>query len=235
MPSTTTTSTAPLPGSTLRERLVNILVCPAEVFDEVIAAPANAANWLVPTLLLAILAVVMAWLTLGNEQVQAALGKFVGEGVLSDDQATKLANGKQILAFTSLMIGVAVMAGTFWSAFVLWFIGRVFLRTRFSYLKTVEIIGLASVVVGIGVVFTGLLMAASGDPTAHPAASFLVRSVECSERVRAVLAVFDVFHLWAVTVITVGLSRVSGVSFTKAGFWTFGYWIGLRLLLALVG
>ncbi len=235
MPSSAKSGASPLPASSLGERLANTFVSPGDVFDEVIAAPLNIANWLVPTLLTAMLAVVMAWFMVGNEELQAALGRFVGDGLLSADQAAKRAHGKQILAVISLLIGVAAFAGTFWSAFVLWFVGRVFLRTRFSYFKAVEVVGLASVIMGLGVVFNGLIIAASGDPTARPAASFLVRTVECSDLVRAALALFDVFHLWALAVITVGLSRLCGASFKETAFWTFGYWLGLRLLFIVAG
>ena len=53
-------------------------------------------------------------------------------------------------------------AGTFWSAFLLWFIGRAFLGTRFSYLKTVEVVALAGIVVALGTIVTALLIGMSG-------------------------------------------------------------------------
>jgi hypothetical protein len=50
-------------------------------------------------------------------------------------------------------------------------------------------------------------------------------------RVREVLGVCNVFHLWTTTVLAVGLSKLSGVSFKESAFWVFGYWLVIRLAL----
>jgi hypothetical protein len=118
-----------------------------------------------------------------------------------------------------------------WSAFVLWFIGRVFLKVRFSYLKTLEIVGLAGIILVLGTLITSLLIAASGDAAARPSLSLLARKLDPSLPSRQVLDMLNVFHLWTTTVLAIGLSRLSGVSLKEAAFWVFGYWLFARIAL----
>ena len=86
--------------------MLDVLVNPGEVFDEIIAAPITVSNWLLPLL----------------------LAGFVG-GLLAQP-----GGGGNWSTWFCAAAGATV--GTFWSAWVLWFIGRVFLRSRFSFLKT---------------------------------------------------------------------------------------------------
>jgi hypothetical protein len=42
------------------------------------------------------------------------------------------------------------------------------------------------------------------------------------------------FHLWTTTVLAIGLSRLSGVTFKESAFWVFGYWLVARVALILL-
>ena len=48
------------------------------------------------------------------------------------------------------------------------------------------------------------------------------------------LEAINFFHLWAATVLGVGLSKLARVSFSEASFWVFGYWVALRVALILL-
>jgi hypothetical protein len=127
------------------------------------------------------------------------------------------------------------LAGTLWSALVLWFIGSVFLRSRFSLLKTLEVVGLTTSISVLGMVVTALLIAASGEPAARPALSLVAVKWAWGGHLRAVLDTLNLFYLWSTTVLAIGLARLSGVSFKTAAFWVFGYWICLRIVIILLG
>jgi hypothetical protein len=111
---------------------------------------------------------------------------------------------------------------------VLWFIGRVFLKARFSYRKTLEVSGLAGMILVLGTVVTGLLIAASGDGAAQPALSLFAPKLDPSQPVRRLLDMLNFFHLWSTTVVAIGLSRLGGVSFKEAAFLVFGFWLVAR-------
>ena len=73
-----------------------------------------------------------------------------------------------------------------------------------------------------------------GDPAARPALSILLLDSHPGDHLRAVLDVFNLFHLWSAAVLAIGLSRLTGVSAREAAFWTFGYWIALRVAIILL-
>ena len=135
---------------------------------------------------------------------------------------------------SSLAVCFAALAGTTWSAFVLWFIGRVFLKVRFSYLKALEVVGLSGIILVLGTVTTALLISASGNVLARPSLFWLGGGTDSGTVVGRVLDTLNLFHLWTATVLAIGLSRMSGVTFKEAAFWVFGYWLGLRIALILL-
>jgi hypothetical protein len=228
-------STAPAPTS-LAAKVLDMLASPGEVFDEVIVAPPRLANWFVPTLLVALASLFL--LRAANYEAGSvpATSKVAEAQTAATDttlaQTEPASVDSQRLSTLATFAGA--FAGTFWSAFLLWFIGRAFLRTRFSYLKTVEVVALAGIIVALGAVVTALLIAISGDPATRPALSFFARHLPATSHVRLLLDTVNLFHLWAMAVLATGLSRLSSVSFKESAFWVFGYWFVARLTLILL-
>jgi hypothetical protein len=221
-------ATPPATPTPLLAKLANVLACPGEVFDEVAAAAPRARNWLVPTLLVALTSVVLAGFLTPKGQAAGALGQVVEAG-----KADVLPARWRM--FPAMAITLAAFAGTGWSALVLWLIGRVFLKVRFSYWKAVEIAGLTGTIVALGAVVTALLVAASGDAAARPALSLLAGRLPAEAPLRAVLGALNVFHLWSTALLAIGLSKLSCVSFKESAFWVFGYWLVFRLGLIVLG
>ena len=229
-------STAPA-SSSLVAKLFDMLAGPGAVFDEVLAAPPRFANWLVPTLLVALTSLILLAAG-GNEGASVSV-----QSQAVDPQGTTLnsataqaepgsADWQRVSALATC---VGAFAGTLWSAFLLWLIGRAFLRTRFSYLKAVEVVALTSVIVALGAIVTALLIGASGDPATRPALSLFAGHLPSTSPVRQLLDTLNFFHLWSTTVLAIGLSRLSGVSFKESAFWVFGYWVVVRLAVIVLG
>jgi hypothetical protein len=223
-------------SSSLAARLLDMFASPGEVFDEVVAAPPRFANWLVPTVLVALASLFLlrassnegASVTTTSQAIEAQ-PTIVNSAVAQAE--TESADWQRVSALATC---AGAFAGTFWSAFLLWFIGRAFLRTRFSYLKTVEVVALAGIIVALGAIVTALLIGISGDPATRPALSFFARHLPATNPVRLILDLLNFFHLWTITVLAIGLSRLSGVTFKESAFWVFGYWFVVRLALILL-
>ena len=236
MPATPPNSSAVPASSSLVAKLIDMFASPSEVFDEVVAAPPRFANWLVPTLLVALASLFLLHAS-SNESVSITTASQVVEVQSTTlDSAAVQAEPSSVDSqrLSALATCAGAFAGTFWSAFLLWFIGRAFLRTRFSYLKTVEVVALAGSIIALGAIVTALLIRISGDPATRPALSFFVRRLPSTDHVRLILDTFNFFHLWTITVLATGLSRLSGVSFKESAFWVFGYWFVARLALILL-
>jgi Yip1 domain len=230
-----TSSGAPV-SSSLAAKLLNMLVSPGEVFDEVLATPPRLANWLLPTLLVALTSLFL--LRAANVETAAVPGPpqaLDSQTAVVNSTAAQAEPGSVDWQRVSALAtcGLA-FAGTFWSAFLLWFIGRAFLRARFSYMKAVEVVALTGSIVALGAIVTALLIGASGNPAARPALSFFAPHLPSDNPVRLVLDILNIFHLWTTTVLAIGLSRLSGVTFKESAFWVFGYWLVARLALILL-
>lgn len=236
MPATISISSTVPASTSLVAKLIDMFASPSEVFDEVVAAPPRFANWLVPTVLVALASLFLLRAS-SNESVSVTTTSQAVEAqpTVSDSAAVQAGpNSVDAQRLSVLATCGGAFAGTFWSAFLLWFIGRAFLRTRFSYLKTVEVVALAGSVVALGTIVTALLIGISGDPATRPALSFFARHLPATNPVRLILDLLNFFHLWTITVLAIGLSRLSGVTFKESAFWVFGYWLVARLALILL-
>jgi hypothetical protein len=212
-------------------RMLDVLVCPGEVFEEVISAPLCLANWRVPTLLVAL----AATLSIQRGPMGTFFGTTLRDGGPPLDpfgRADLLAAWWPIVSCVSIF--VAAFGGSIWSAFVLWFIGRVFLRTRFSWIKGLEIVGLSSIVVVLGLIITSLLVTIFGDLHARPLLSLLLGKSDCANPFLRAFGGLDFFNLWSTLVMANGFSRLSGVSFKEALFWVLCYWFGTRFALVVL-
>ena|SRR2546425_1782992 len=219
-----------LPVSTaLRGKLLNIFVSPGEVFEEIVASPPKPACWLVPTLFVCLTAIIALLVVPVRESQAAEVRQLAESGAIDSSDTGKLSS--RLLPAAALTVATSAVAGTFWSAFVLWFIGRMFLKSSFPFLKTVEVVGVTGMILALGTIVTGLLIAATGDAAARPALSIFVGQSNPGNKVYSGLEAMNFFHLWAATVLAIGLSKLARVSFSETAFWVLGYWVALRVAL----
>ena len=230
MPATAPTS-PDVPATSLRDKLLNVLVCPADVFEEVVATPRNHSNWRLPTLLVCLTGMILVGATTTGEHTAAAVSGLIDTGTISRMDSEQLAGNWKLGSRFAVCLGAFV--GTTWSAFVLWFMGRVFLKVRFPFFKALEVVGLTGVILVLESVMTMLLVLAADNTSARPALSLLAGST-ATGKVEAMLSLANVFYLWMTATLAIGLSKLSGVSVKEAAFWVFGYWIVLRLALVIL-
>ncbi len=240
--SATTTVTSSLP-----EKLLNVLVSPVELFDELACLPARLTTWVVPTLLVCLTSALLVRpapipesaplpppganaVSAEGETPASAFGDSSSEPMPAE---TPRLTGPGVGGLVVVALNcAAILVATGWSAFVLWFIGRVFLRTHFPFGKAIEVVALAGTILVLGGVITALLGAVSGDANVRPALSMVAGHWDA--RTLAAFDLMNLFHLWATTILALGLSRLAGVGFRESAFWVFGYWIFTRLALILL-
>jgi len=167
------------------------------------------------------------------ELVAAAVNQLLDAGKVNQSQATTLSAQWQNVSRAALVI--APLAATIWSAFVVWFMGRVFLKSQFTFRKALEVTALSGTILVLGAALTGLLVAATGEASARPALSLLCLKLPQESLVRTACGLFDCTHLWATGVLAIGLSKLAGVTFKESAFWVFGYWFVARGALVLLG
>ena len=223
---------APIPTS-LTAKLLNIFVSPGEVFDEIIEAPPRVANWILPTCLVCLTAVPLIKATVSQEEIALVAAKLVNAGTLTSAQAQTLSARWPIDSL--LLVCFGTIGGTFCSALTLWSLGRFFLKCAFSFLKTLEVVGLTAMISVLGNIVTALLIVASGDNAARPALSLIAGKMDHGSAIHSVLDTVNLFHIWTIIVLAIGLSKLSSLTFKESAFWVFVWWVLVRFGLIILG
>jgi hypothetical protein len=109
------------------------------------------------------------------------------------------------------------------------------LKTRFDYLKALEVAGLSSVIFVLGMVIGTLLAVILGRLYAGPSLSLLVSNFDPANRGPLLLGAFNVIYLWHAGVLAVGLAKLSGAGPGKSAMIIFGFWVLVELLLIGIG
>lgn len=240
----------PVPTMSLAGKLMNIFAAPGDVFDEIKAAPPRAANWLIPVLIYAVVGVISVCIlfaqpairqTIHDQQVKA-LDKQVQLGKMTqaqEDQALQVM--EKFVGPTMLAVfgSVAMVTYSFVSIFVwalaLWLLGRWLLKARFDYLKAVEVAGLATVILVLGLILSTLLAVILGRLYVGPSLALWVDDFDPTKRGHLLLGAANVVYFWHTGVLAIGLAKLSGKPATQAMLIVFGYWVLAELLLIAVG
>jgi hypothetical protein len=222
----------------LGDRLLNVFVSPGDVFEEAINSPPTPINWLVPILITCFVGVISFLIIFEQPSFRAQLALRENPRTEPDAQS-QLVRGthsrfeeNSALARAKLSGEVAIVGtsfiGLFWSAFVLWLMGRFLLKVRFPFMKALEIVGLTGMILVLSTLTTTLLVFATEDAFAKPALSLLVSEFDPANKFHLLLSMLDVTSFWTIGLLSIGLAKLSRVTIAESAFWVFGYWIALR-------
>jgi hypothetical protein len=218
----------------LAARLLNVFAVPGEVFEDVKNSPVAVSNWLVPMVVLALVAAVSVMVVMSQpailqqmkEQQQKAIDKEVAAGRMTQQQAD------QALAMMERFMGPGTMkilgtAGAvltsvvrvFWWAFVMWLIAHLLFKqkeTRFP--KLLEVAGLTMMISVLGQIVTLLLMVNLARTFASPSLGLLVQDFDVTRKSHLFLGAVNVFAFWHLAVLAIGLSRLASTPFIRCFF-----------------
>jgi len=240
----------PPPATSLAARLLNVFATPGEVFEEVKAAPVTTSNWLVPTLLAALLGVISSIIIFSQpaivqqlrEQQGKAFDQMVKDGKIKQADADKMeAATEKIMGptflkiFGSVAAVIASFARPFWWAFILWLGALFVLKVKINYLKAVEIVGLATMISLLGGIVAMLLAVNLGKLFSTPSLALAISDFDVQKKSHLLAGAVNVFAFWFIGAVSVGLSRLAGVPFARALFLVLGYWIVQQLVLIFTG
>ena len=236
-------------ASSLFNRIANIFAAPGEVYDQVKASPFSTANWLVPSLIL----IAVSWIGVEiifsqpsirqqiKDQQNLAIQKQVEKGKITKAQAEQILARTERIANAAVVIGafiapaLAALVTPFWWGLLLWVAGAKVLKSSFSYMKAVEVAGLAGMIGVLDSIARTLLIVATGNLFVNLGPVMLVKEFDQANATHAILAVFNLITLWGLAVKSVGLSRLSGVPLGKASIFVFGMWVAYTGFLISLG
>jgi len=230
---------APQPAMSLGARLFNVFATPGEVFEQIKNSRVSAANWVLPALLLIVVSWLGAWLVFSQDSIKQqvreitdqAIEKQVQKSHMSEQQAEQArAVGAKFGSIGTIVSAVAapVFAAfltPFWWGLIIWLVGSKAFNASFSYMKAVEVAGLAGMISVLDAIVRTLLILVLGNLFASPSLAVFVKQFDPQNHVHGMLAVVNVMSFWVLSVRALGLARLTGAGFGKAAAWVFGIWL----------
>ena len=234
-------------------RLLNVFAIPGEVFEGVRASRFCVGNWLLPAVLSALVGVFTVIVIFSQPGIQRQVRERVEQQAKALEAQVKAgkvtqADANQVQALTrrfadpatlkilgSLAVVLISVARVFWWAFILWLLGRLFLKVQFGYLKTLEVAGLALMISVLGGVVTLLLTVNLSRMFATPSLALAVPDFDATRKGHLMLGAANVFSFWLVGVLSVGLAKLARVPFLRAAWFVFAAWVIQESFFILVG
>ncbi|MGA3283733.1 MAG: YIP1 family protein [Verrucomicrobiota bacterium] len=229
------------PTTSLAGRLLNVFAAPGEVFDEIKVTAPSVANWLVPVLIYAVVGVISVCIVFAQPAIQQTMHEAQVKAVDQQVQQGKMtqAQADQALQLMVVIVSIGRVLRTFISVFgwalVLWLAGRWLFKTRFDYLKALEVAGLSSLIIALGMVVGTLLAVIFGRPYVGPSLALLVDDFDPMKRGHLLLGAANIIYFWHAGVLATGLAKLSGGPMTKAFAVVFGFWVLIEILLIAIG
>jgi hypothetical protein len=238
------------PASSLAGRLLNVFAAPGDVFEEIRSSTPSTANWLVPLLLACLVGVGYSFAVFSQESIlqsfreaqEKAMQKQIDAGKMTRQQADQaLSVSEQFMgptmmkAFGSVGAVVANCVMLFLVALIIWLLGRWAFKTPFPYLKAMEVAGLAGTINILGGIVAMLLAVVMGNMAMTPGPVLLVHEFDPANKLHVFLSQLNVFMLWYIALLSLGLAKLCRVAFGKAAIWLFGVWAVFVAVIVLPG
>jgi len=236
------------PAMPLMARLMNVFAAPSEVFDDIKPRPPAVANWLVPAVLFALVGVISSIVVLSQpaivqqfrEQQAKGMDEMVKAKKMSQADADKAAavydklSGPTMMTIGSVFITVVAFVRVLWWGLLLWLIGKI-LKKPFGYVKALEIFGVASMISVLGALVTMLLTVILGRMNATPSLVLLLNDFDITRKTHFLLGTVNIIYFWQVGVLSVGVAKITGVTFMRALPLVFVCYVLTELLLIYTG
>jgi Yip1-like protein len=238
------------PASSLASRLLNVFAAPGDVFEEIRTSTPSTANWLVPLLLTCLVGVGYVFAVFSQESIlqsmreaqEKAMQKQVEAGKLTQQQAEQrleiaqqFAGPTLIKVFGSVGVVVVNLVMLFFVALVVWLVGKLVFKGGFSYLKAMEVAGLAGTVNILGGIVAMLLAVVMGNMAMTPGPVLLVHEFDPANKLHVFLSQLNVFMVWYIALLSLGLAKLCRVAFGKAAIWLYCVWAALVSAIVLPG
>jgi hypothetical protein len=225
------------------DKLAGVFAAPGELFDNVRRSPATNSNWVVPTVVLAVVGAILGFLVISNpsifdqfqrvatEQIDKSFQKAIAEGRMTQAQADQARSQAESFGATGIRISAvaAPLIFPFFSLFawglVYWLLGKGVMKATTPYLKVAEVYGLTNFIALLGGIITAIMMIGMDKFSASPSAALFVGEFSASNSWHKMAATLNIFSLWQLAVIGIGLARLFEKETTKVLVLVFALWL----------
>jgi hypothetical protein len=221
--------------------VLNVFTSPLEAFESIKDSVPSPSLWLIPMLCAFLIFtshtfILFADNTLKTEFMdnqRTILHNKVKEGKLTKVEADQVESN--MISMSATMIVFTVAGGViiiplfyFGCAFLLWLANKIIFKSSLIYIKLLELFGITTWINLLGRVFSIALMLAFGTAAATPSAALtVIGSYDSASILHRALTSLNIFSIWEVIVIGIGLGKLSGKSSSAGIIVTFGLWASL--------
>jgi hypothetical protein len=238
-------SEASLTPMSLPSRLMNVYVAPGEVFDLVRSGNTSVFNWLVPMLLCCAVGIAAFFLALSQPVIQQQLDDMQTQAIqkMVDQQKITAAQAEQSKAVVRMVTRIAAPISMVIMMFLwffaqslgLWLMGTKLLKAHFTFGQTMNLVGLATMIIVLGHLANTLIAVGKGNMFMNLGASLFLPGINIENRWHQVIYVVTLPKLWYFTVLALGWSKLCSLSWAKALAIVFGLWLTLRVIALFMG
>jgi len=228
-------------------RAVNVLTSPGELFTEMAATPVQLTSWLIPFLLMIVMVGLMVYSITNNpalydtiiREQAAEMQQNVDDGDMTQAQADQAAS----FMTPTIFLAFGIIGGTlittvvmFLVPLILMWLSKGMLQYTGEYKKMLEVYGI-TIVIGIAGLLVSLIMMNLFNSTyAQPSGAFFVRDIyDTGDFMHNLMASINVFTIWQIAVIGMGLAAVSNKKAADGMMVSFGLWVVWVLIASSMG
>lgn len=227
------------PTISFTDIIINVFASPGEAFEGIRTSPARASVWIIPLILILLLSSASIWLMFSNEtlreQALAAQKERIEEqarnGQITQDQADQALEGMErgggmIAAFGIVGGAITVTIVFFVTTLVFWLVGKLALKAEGGYGKYLELWGASQWIGILGGIITLLMIISMNTLYAAPSGALAVlQNFNRHDVVHRLLASLNLFSIWQMVVVGIGLAKFSGKSTGTGIGVAIGLWI----------
>jgi hypothetical protein len=217
----TTTQAEPVKPMSASEKMAGIFASPGEVYEDVRLTPKTNSNWVIPTIVLIVVAIVCSLLVMNNPSLQHQIGaaqreamdKAVQEGRMTQEQAdraSEMMGGGSPFILIGIVVTTPIMtfAMLFLFALVYWLVGKFAMKSSAPYMKVVEVVGLTFYIGTIGRIITTAMMYLMDSLHASPSLALFVSDFDIQNKLHMALSSVNIFTIWSLVVTAIGLAKL---------------------------
>ncbi len=215
-------------GQSLGSIMMNVFSSPGEAFEGLRESESRATLWLVPLLLLILLASVSSYVMFTNDTLKGqilesrdrAIQKQVEQGKMTQEQADQAKAQMENMGGIFVAIGIIgsvifLSIMMFGAALALWLVGKLGLKSNAGYGKYLEMYGISSWIGILGGVITFLMIVGMNSMYASPSAALAVlSSFDPMNTTHKILSAINIFSIWQAVVLGIGIGKLSDKSAT---------------------
>ncbi len=222
---------------TFLDKAAGVFYEPSKVFQSIKSGGLKFADWFVPVLVMAILTSISVYVVNSSPDLryqtlqimERSIEKNVSDGKMTAEQAKQAKKVMENNQGTFMEIGIA---GAFFGVFIFFFIlssvwlvvGKFALKGVMNYTQAMGVVGLVNWISVVSLVVGIVLMVALSQLNAGLNLG-LLSSAGSLTKSHLLLSKIDLFTIWSLVLISIGLGKLSDKKTSQAAVWVFGIWI----------